>query len=56
MKLYKRYYLITVTDKSGKIVREAEEFNGNDASEEVMMLGKEYPNCEIATVLKMEEV
>ena len=56
MKYYKRYYLITVTDKSGKIVHEAEEFNGHDVTEEMMMLGKEYPNCEIATVLKMEEV
>ena len=56
MKLYKRYYLITVTDKSGKIVHEREEFSGHNASEEMMMLGKEYPNCEITTVLKMEEV
>ena len=56
MKYYSRYYLITVTDKLGKIVREQMEYSGHSATEEMMILGKEYPNCEISSKFIMEEV
>tara|TARA_B110000971_G_scaffold51708_1_gene52390 strand:+ start:706 stop:957 length:252 start_codon:yes stop_codon:yes gene_type:complete len=43
MKLYKRFYLITVTDTSGKILRTQEEYSGASTSEEMMYLKREYP-------------
>ena len=46
MKLYKqRFYLITVTDTSGKILRTQEEYSGASTSEEMMYLKREYPKC-----------
>ncbi len=48
MKLYQRYYLITVTNKKGKVVHTAKELSGHSVMEEMMMLGNEYPNCEVS--------
>lgn len=56
MKMYKRYYLITVTDKKGKVVHTQEEFSGNSASEEMMMLSKEFPGHEITSKFFQEEI
>ena len=47
MKLYKRFYLITVTDTSGKILRTQEEYSGASTSEEMMYLKREYPGRKV---------
>lgn len=48
MKFYQRYYLITVTNKQGKVVYTAKELSGHSVMEEMMMLGNEYPKCEVS--------
>lgn len=56
MKFYQRYYLISVTNKKGKIVYTSKEFSGHSVMEQIMMLGKEYPECEVSYKFVEKEV
>jgi hypothetical protein len=56
MKLFKRFYHITVTNQAGKVVSETEEYSGYATSEEMMMLRREHPGCTVEAEFKEFEV
>lgn len=56
MKMYKRYYHITVTDSDGKLVYETEEYSGYSTDEEMRYLRRTYPNHRVYAEFKEEEL
>ena len=56
MKMWKRFYEITVTSPEGKLLHKSEEYSGYSTSEELMYLDREYPNCTVEAVYKEEEI
>ena len=56
MTMFKRFYEITVTDKSGKVVHTGEEYSGYSTSEELMYLDRQYPDCKVEAEFKEFEI
>ena len=52
MQMVKRFYEITVTDKTGKVVYTGEEYSGYSASEELLYLDRKYPECTVEAEFK----
>ena len=56
MKMWKRFYEITVTSLEGKVLHTAEEYSGYSASEEIMYLKRNYPGCTVEAEFKEFEI
>ena len=56
MKMWKRFYEITVTNKAGNVVHKGEEYSGYSTSEELMYLDRKYPDCKVEAEFKEFEI
>ena len=52
MKMWKRFYEITVTSPKGKLLHKSEEYSGYSTSEELMYLDRKYPDCKVEAEFK----
>lgn len=56
MKMWKRFYEITVTSPEGKLLHKSEEYSGYSTSEELMYLDRQYPACKVEAEFKEFEI